>query len=118
MKDDDRKIIISKISHYQQTESPFNQGMAGSQLGRWITILALIPIIVLLAVLGAFFFAAFLGLFVVAAGIFTARIWWLRRKLRKTMRSEATAQSEAESYVDIEDVQIIEETKIKQKTKS
>lgn len=112
MKDDDRRIIISKISEYRQTDSPFNQDMPGSRVNRWIAFLVLIPIVIIMVALGAFFFAVFLALFAVAATVFGARLWWLRRKLRKT------AQPEEMEGVTIEDAEIIEETKSRDKKNS
>jgi Flp pilus assembly protein TadB len=115
MKDDERKIIISKISEYRQTESPFNQGMPGSTVNRWVAILVFIPVLIIMAVLGAFFFAAFLALFVIAAGVLGARLWWLRRKLRKGTYTQAEKGEREGDSVIIEDVQIIEETKTEHK---
>ena len=109
MNDDERRIIISKFSEYRQTNSPFNQDMPGSRANRWIAFLVLIPIAVIMVALGAFFFAVFLALFAVAAAVFGARLWWLRRKLRKTVQSEEAKD------VAIEDAEIIEETKIRHK---
>lgn len=109
MKDDDRRIIISKVSEYRQTDSPFNQSMLGSRVNRWIAILVLIPIVIIMLALGAFFFTIFLALFAVAATVFGARLWWLRRKIRKT------AQPEETDSVIIEDAEIIEETKTSHK---
>ncbi len=109
MNDDDRRIIITKIYEDRQTDSSFNQRMAHSPVNRWVAVLVLIPILIIMAILGAFFFAAFLALFAIAAGVIGARIWWLRRKLRKT------TQADEGDHVIIEDAQIIEETKTKQK---
>lgn len=109
MNDDDRRIIITKIYEDRQTDSPFNQRKPHSPVNRWVAVLALIPILIIIAVLGAFFFAAFLALFVVAASVLGARFWWLRRKLRKT------TQADEGDHVIIEDAQIIEEIKTRQK---
>lgn len=55
---------------------------------RWKFYLILVPALIIMAVLGIFFFAVFFALFVVAAAGFGFRLWWLRRKLRKTMAAE------------------------------
>ena len=49
----------------------------------WLRYLLALPVIIGAVFLAAFFFAAFLALFTVAAVGFALRIWWLRRKLRK-----------------------------------
>ncbi len=72
---------------------------------RWLTYLLLVPVLIVMAVLGIFFFTAFLALFAVVAAGFGLRLWWLRRKLRESMQ---TAEAE---YDVIEDAEIIEETK-------
>lgn len=109
MNDDERRIIITKIYEDSQTNSSFNQRTTPSPINRWLAVLVLIPIFIIMAILGAFFFAAFLALFTIAAGVFGARLWWLRRKLRKT------TQADEGDHVIIEDAQIIEEVKTKQK---
>jgi hypothetical protein len=82
--------------------------------GRWALYLVLIPVFILLAILGIFFFTAFFALFAVAAAGLALRLWWLRRKLRESLERQVPARetriSEGE-YDTIEDVEIIEETK-------
>ena len=56
-----------------------------------------------MAVLGIFFFTAFLALFVVAAAALGFRLWWLRRKMRQS------AEASEGEYLVIEDAEIIEE---------
>lgn len=118
MNDDERKIIISKISEYRQTESPFNQGIPRSPVNRWVAILIFIPVLIIMAVLGAFFFAAFLALFVIVAGVLGVRFWWLRRKLRKGAHTQTEEGEREGDSVIIEDAQIIEETKTEHKKNS
>ncbi|MEI8384405.1 MAG: hypothetical protein WCF51_00390 [Nitrosomonadaceae bacterium] len=73
-----------------------------SPMNRWLLYLVLVPGIIILAVLGMFFFAVFLGLFAVAAAGFWLRLWWLRRKL------EGPAAAVESEYQVIEDAEIIE----------
>ncbi len=73
-----------------------------SPMNRWLLYLVLVPGIIILAVLGMFFFAVFLGLFAFAAAGFWLRLWWLRRNLESP-----TAAVESE-YQVIEDAEIIE----------
>ena len=70
---------------------------------RWATYLLLIPVFIIMAVIGIFFFTAFLALFAVAAAGLGFRLWWLRRKLRKS------TEAEEGEYLVIEDAEIVEE---------
>ena len=79
---------------------------------RWLTYLLLVPVLIVMAVLGIFFFTAFLALFAVVAAGFGLRLWWLRRKLRESMH---TAEAD---YDIIEDAEIIEETKNRPNSKA
>ena len=74
-----------------------------SPINRWLLYLVLVPGIIILAALGMFFFAVFLGLFAIAAAGFWLRLWWIRRKLE----GPAAAVVENE-YQVIEDAEIIE----------
>ncbi|QOJ23126.1 MAG: hypothetical protein HRU78_05260 [Gammaproteobacteria bacterium] len=114
MSDDDRKIIISRISEYRQNESGDYQRVPVSPVNRWLTYAILIPFVIIMAVLGVFFFAAFLALLAVAVVVVGIRFWWLRRKYENTMQQsgEANRQSDADQTVIIEDAQIIEETEV------
>jgi hypothetical protein len=114
MSDDDRKIIISRISEYRQNESGDYQRVPVSPVNRWLTYAILIPVVVIMAILGIFFFAAFLALLAVAVVVVGIRFWWLRRKYENAMpqSGEANRQSEADQTVIIEDAQIIEETEV------
>jgi hypothetical protein len=75
--------------------------------GRWLVYLLLIPAFMIMAVLGVFFFSAFLALFAGAAAVLGFRLWWLRRKMR-----QSTEASEGE-YLVIEDAEIVEERSTK-----
>lgn len=112
MSDEERKIIISRVSEYRQDESGEFHRVPVSPLNRWLTYAILIPVVILMAILGIFFFAAFLALLAVAVVVVGIRFWWLRRKYENAMQQsgEANRQSEADHTVIIEDAQIIEET--------
>lgn len=114
MNDEERKIIISKVSEYRQNESGEYQRVPVSPVNRWVTIAILIPVIALMAVLGVFFFAAFLALLAVAVVVVGIRFWWLRRKFENAMQQpdDINRQAEADQTVIIEDAQIIEETEV------
>ncbi len=109
MNDDHKRIIISRISEYRQTGSADNETTPVSPGSRWAVYAMLIPVVIIMAVLGAFFFAAFFALFVIAAAGLGLRLWWLRRKLHKSTRAEEG------QYVDIEDAEIVEETETNRK---
>lgn len=101
--DEDRKIVIRRITRNEKTGIPEEEIVHVSPGGRWATYLLLIPVFIVMVVLGVFFFTAFLALFAIAAVGISFRLWWLRRKLRKSMEAE-----EGE-YVVIEDAEIVEE---------
>ena len=105
MSDEERKIIISRVSEYRQNESGEFQRVPVSPVNRWLTYAILIPVVIIMAILGIFFFAAFLALLAVAVVVVGIRFWWLHRKYENTMQ-----QSGEDQTVIIEDAQIIEET--------
>ena len=85
---EDWKIIVKKASGFK--EKKYQEEMNASlTTKRWMTYLVLIPILILLAILGIFFFAAFLALFAIAAVGFGIRFWWLKRELSKSVGSES-----------------------------
>lgn len=103
------RIIIRRISRNESTGIPEEEVVHVSPTGwagRWALYLVLIPVFILLAILGIFFFTAFFALFVVAAAGLALRLWWLRRKLHASVDARV---SEGE-YAVIEDAEIIEET--------
>jgi hypothetical protein len=111
----DSRIIIKRIVRNEETGATEEQIFGAPRPGpaaRWLTYLLLVPILIIMVVLGIFFFTAFLALFAVAAIGFGFRLWWLRRKLRESMQA-----SEAE-YDVIEDAEIVEETKSKPNNKA
>ncbi|MDN5753884.1 MAG: hypothetical protein L0H15_11525 [Nitrosospira sp.] len=103
MDDENRKIIIRRISRNKETGIPEEEIVHVSPAGRWMSWLVLVPLFIIMAVLGIFFFTAFLALFAIAAIGLTFRLWWLRRKLRRS------AEAEQGEYVVIEDAEIVEE---------
>ncbi|MBX3641094.1 MAG: hypothetical protein KF888_11440 [Nitrosomonas sp.] len=127
MNDEHRRIIIRKISSYeQQGNDP--QGNSPSPVNRWVALVIMIPVLALLAVLGVFFFTIFVALFSIIAVIFAMRIWWLRRKFRQRMQESGatpddrqydyTAQSDQSGRRDnVEDAEIIEETTVVRESK-
>lgn len=128
MNDEHRRIIIRKISSYeQQGNDP--QGNSPSPVNRWVALVIMIPVLALLAVLGVFFFTIFVALFSIIAVIFAMRIWWLRRKFRQHMQESGatpddrqydyTAQSDQSGRRDnVEDAEIIEETTVVRESKN
>ncbi|MDE2088737.1 MAG: hypothetical protein KGJ12_01810 [Gammaproteobacteria bacterium] len=65
----------------------------------WVSYLIMVPAALAAVLLAMFFFAAFLAVFALAALVFSVRLWWLRRKLRKaadghTLEGEYTVVEE------------------------
>jgi hypothetical protein len=108
----DSRIIIRRVVRNEETGATEDEIFRASPPGpatRWLTYLLLVPLLIIMMVLGIFFFTAFLALFAIAAAGIAFRVWWLRRKLRESMQTP-----EAE-YRVIEDAEIVEETKGKEK---
>jgi hypothetical protein len=103
--DDNNKIVIKRIARDEKTGSAEEtvHVLRPSPASRWLAYLLLIPAFIIMAVLGIFFFTAFLALFVVAAAALGFRLWWLRRKMRQS------AEASEGEYLVIEDAEIIEE---------
>jgi hypothetical protein len=111
----DSRIIIRRVTRNEETGATEEQIFRAPRPGpaaRWLTYLLLVPVLIIMVVLGIFFFTAFLALFAVAAIGFGFRLWWLRRKLRESMQT-----SEAEYHI-VEDAEIVEETKSKPNNKA
>ncbi|MGG7054400.1 hypothetical protein [Nitrosomonas sp. ANs5] len=102
MHDDYRKIIIRRVIYDKQGDAQDNQSPGASPANRWAFYLTLIPVAIVVVVLGAFFFSIVLALFVAVATVVGARLWWLRRKLRRSMHAQS-----ADSEI-IEDAEIVE----------
>ncbi|MDT8363346.1 MAG: hypothetical protein RQ714_01680 [Nitrosomonas sp.] len=113
MQNDYRKIIIKRIIHEQQSGTNGDDPLKSSPANRWVFYLTLIPVVIVVMVLGAFFFSVVLALFVAVATVIGARIWWLRRKLRRAMR-ETTETTDSGI---IEDAQIVDEIKRSDQTR-
>jgi len=121
--DEKNRIIIRRISRNEQTGIPEEEIMRVAPVGwagRWALYLVLIPVFILLAILGVFFFTAFFALFAVAAAGLALRLWWLRRKLRESLEGRESRVSEKGisegDYVVIEDAEIVEESSGTDKT--
>ena len=121
--DEKNRIIIRRISRNEQTGIPEEEIMRVAPVGwagRWALYLVLIPVFILLAILGVFFFTAFFALFAVAAAGLALRLWWLRRKLRESLEGREGRVSEKGisegDYVVIEDAEIVEESSGADKT--
>lgn len=117
MNDEEKKIIINKISEYHEKESGEYQRVPVSTMHRWLIYAMLIPVVVVLVLIGVFFFAAFLALLAVAVVVIGIRFWWLRRHLESPGRqpddlNDLKRQTESDRTVVIEDAQIIEETEV------
>lgn len=108
MQDDYRKIIIRRIIHEKQGYSQGGEPSGASPVNRWAFYLTLIPIVIVVVVLGAFFFSIVLALFVAVATVVGARLWWLRRKLNRSMHSN---EEKGEIIEDAEIIEIKEEGK-------
>ncbi len=109
MNDEHRKIIISE---YRQDASGEYHQVPLSPVNRWLTYAMLVPVLVVLVLIGIFFFAAFLALLAIAVVVVGLRFWWLHRKYQQTAQQfdeGGTRAHEKESSVNIEDAQIVEE---------
>lgn len=116
MNNDQRRVIIERIlSGYRRPSA--QDGSPASPVSRWSIYLMLIPTIALVAVLGVFFFAAFLALFAIVATGLGLRLWWMKRKAQQFKPTSSPTQGRHHVSMDnIEDAQIIDETKIDTKT--
>ena len=114
--DNERKVIIYKISEYHQSGSGESQRTPIFPVNRWLSYAIMIPVVVVLVLIGVFFFAAFFALAAILVAVLVVRFWWLRRKIEHDMRQSAdmAQKSEADQTVIIEDAQIIEETETRE----
>jgi hypothetical protein len=88
---EDWKIIVKNMPRYEGNNTHQEGNNEPYHSKRWATYLILIPLVTLMVIFGIFFFAAFLALFSIVAVGFGLRLWWLRRKLIKSMSSDNTA---------------------------
>ena len=86
---EDWKIIVKKVPRDEENNAQEGKSML-PDTRRWVSYLILIPILIVMMILGVFFFAAFLALFAIAAIGFGFRFWWVRRELIKSMNSDNT----------------------------
>ena len=106
--DENKKIIITKMYGYNQTDAEGNpSGPKIKPINKWVLYLTIIPVAIVMITLGAFFFAAFLAIFAIAAVVIGVRIWWLRRKYQGQVQSE----KEDGDYTIIEDVEYVDTEK-------
>lgn len=111
--DENKRIIITKMYGYNQTDAEGNpSGPQIKPINKWVLYLTIIPIAIVMITLGAFFFAAFLAIFAIAAVVIGARIWWLRRKYQRQAQS-TTQQSTTEEgeYTIIDDAEFVDTEK-------
>lgn len=112
MNHDQKRIILEQILASGQRRP---DGSPISATSRWGFYLMLIPVVALMAVLGMFFFAAFVALFALIAAGLGIRFWWLKRKMQQANPTTYTATAtspqtqQPREAVDIEDAQIIDE---------
>ena len=119
--DDNNRIIIRRISRRGTSEDGLHIFDTGSTGSRWLSYLLFAPVLIVMAILGIFFFTAFLALFAVAAAGLGFRLWWLRRKLSqeaKAAEEAETAEKTAGDHSIIEDAEIIEETTLRASDRS
>ena len=118
MNNDQKRIILEQILTSGQRRTSAQGDSPISATSRWGFYLILIPALALMAVLGMFFFAAFVALFVIVAAGLGIRFWWMRRKIQRSNPSShsTSTQSDQHESVDIEDAQIIDEIKVETKT--
>lgn len=125
MNDEQRRIIIRRISRYDQRGTNSQDHVPVSPINRWVALAIMIPILALMAVLGVFFFTIFIALFTIIAVVVAVRIWWLRRKFQRAMQQDEEAQANNNATSSktgpsgiVEDAEIIEETTVNKERKN
>ena len=110
---EDWRIIVKKTPGYEDNNAQERESVPLATK-RWVSYLILIPILIVVAIFGVFFFAAFLALFAIAAIGFGLRFWWLKRELSKSMSSDnmvgtvETADTVEGEYVVVDEDQAAE----------
>lgn len=110
---EDWRIIVKKTPRYEDSNDQEGKSVPLATK-RWVNYLILIPILIVAAIFGVFFFAAFLALFAIAAIGFGLRFWWLKRELSKSMSSDnmmgtvETADTVEGEYVVVDEDQAAE----------
>lgn len=118
---EDWKIIVKNMPRYEGNNTHQEGNNEPHYSKRWVTYLILIPLVILMVIFGIFFFAAFLALFSIVAVGFGLRLWWLRRKLIKSMSSDNaagtadTADTVEGEYVIVDEDQVDETEERKNK---
>lgn len=118
---EDWKIIVKNMPGYERDNTHQEGNNESHYSKRWVTYLILIPLVILMVIFGIFFFAAFLALFSIVAVGFGLRLWWLRRKLIKSMSSgnaagtAETADTVEGEYVIVDEDQVDETEERKNK---
>ncbi|MGH8657734.1 MAG: hypothetical protein ACREV4_04415 [Gammaproteobacteria bacterium] len=102
-----KKTTFSWSSEDDGTRTSAAERVRIKPVHRWTVYLLVVPAFVAVALLAAFFFAAFLALSVLGAVGLGLWFWWVRRRFRKLARAR-TLDGE---YVLIEETQVIEKKK-------
>ena len=111
--DENKRIIITKVYGYNQTDTEGNEYSPKIKpVNKWALYLTIIPVAIVMIVLGAFFFAAFLAIFAIAVVVIGIRIWWLRRKYKgQTQSTTHQSATEEGEYTIIEDAEYVDTEK-------
>ena len=81
---------------------------SGHGMRNWLMYLWLLPLVAGVALIGIFFFVAFVALFSVVVVVIAARFWWLRRKLHRRGTRPAKAERSRSNALEGEYVVISE----------
>lgn len=102
-----KKIVFSWSSEQDRARTSGAGGARMTPVSRWKFYLLAVPALAAVAVLAAFFFAAFLALFAVAGAGLGLWFCWMRWRIRKA----ADAKTLDGEYVVIEETEIVETKK-------
>lgn len=74
--------MIRKLDReWARSFADLRRGLAGEG---WIRLLLFVPAVIAIAIFASLFLAFFLTLFLMVGAGIALRLWWLRRKLRRT----------------------------------